>query len=92
MSGDWTLGPAIRLRCPNPRCELHGQPEIIRPMRFGNVYMVGVWRCARCLFEMETVSKTIRNPEQTAARQAAAAPPTKPTHPKLRRAGRPLAT
>lgn len=98
MSADWTLGPAIRLRCPNVKCELHGQPEIIRPMRFGNVLMMGVWRCAKCLFEMEVVNRAIRQPEVTAILAEANAPVAPRTsaqkvaaHPRARKVLKPRA-
>lgn len=68
---NWTLGASIRLRCINTRCKNRDVTEIIRPMRFGNVIMTGVWRCAACLHEMEPVNAAIRQPEVESARTIA---------------------
>ena len=60
MATDWTPGAIIRVRCTNEGCKKGGVTQVIRPLRYGDVYLMGGLRCAKCLGEVEIVSKVIR--------------------------------
>ena len=58
----WRPVGSFRVRCPNPRCDRHGDVKVVPILGCdGIVMLAGMMKCGRCLTDVEAVNKELRD-------------------------------